>query len=134
MIILKEYFNEDLVVNVMNCSNLPDVSYKMIMKNYLDCKGKVKYKQNCKFGRFYGTGLQSFKKDIRKYLSNGVYTDIDIVNCHPVILEQLFEKYDISVPEFLVDYNIDRKGIIEKYDLVDKLCVIKIINNEILYL
>jgi hypothetical protein len=136
MITLTEYFNETLIRNVMNCNNLPDneTDYKLLMKKYLASKGKIKYKQIGKFGRFYASvGLQYFQKDIRKYLSNGVYTDIDIVNCHPNILLQLFEMNELSVPQFLIDYCNDRPSVIEKYKLKDKMTVIMIMFSDTLH-
>jgi hypothetical protein len=123
----KEYFNVDLIRKVQNCTNIPgknekNIDYTELMENYLKTNGNIVYTQNSGFGRFYSSiGLQFFQKDIRKYLSNGFYTDIDIVNCHPVILEQLFEMNSIETPEFLVEYNGNRNLTIDKYGLNDKL-------------
>jgi P4 family phage/plasmid primase-like protien len=133
MVVIKlvEKVNQDLINNVINCSNIPDENnIQVILRNYT---GKVTYSQIKNFGRYYAKGglsLQSFQKDIRKYLSNGNYVDIDIVNCHPVILEQLFVKYSLEVPEFLSEYNLNREQTIKKYNLQDKLDFLKKINTE----
>ena len=53
---------------------------------------KVVYKQNNGKGRFYAIGslsLQSLCREIRHTISKEFYKDIDMVNCHPVLLEWL---------------------------------------------
>ena len=60
---------------------------------YNDLKGKITYNKSSKFGRVYsknGLGLQSLRREIRHTLSSDYYIDIDIVNCHPEILNQVF--------------------------------------------
>lgn len=130
---LNEIVSHELLQNVILCNNIPgddDKNIQTLLKNY---DGKVTYNQIKNFGRYYAKGalsLQSFQKNIRKYLSNGIYVDIDIVNCHPVILEQLFIKYNLNVPGFLLEYNKNRDETIKKYKLQDKLAFLKIINTE----
>jgi len=46
-------------------------------------------------GRVYADGalsLQGFSKGIRSKLAKGIYHDIDIKNCHPVLLLQIIER------------------------------------------
>ena len=53
---------------------------------------KTKYKQNNGYGRFYAVqsmSLQSITRNIRHSIARDYYIDIDIVNCHPIILEHL---------------------------------------------
>jgi len=128
---LTEIINQNLINNVINCNNIPGDdtgNIQTLLKKYT---GKVVYSQIFNFGRYYakdGLSLQNFQKDIRKYLSNGNYIDLDIVNCHPVILEQLFVRYSIQVPKFLIEYNNDRNETITRYKLKDKLTFLIIIN------
>ena len=68
-----------------------------------------------------GNGLQGFPREIRKYLSNEFYVDLDIVNCHPVIIENVLRNCGIAIPKFLIEYNTDRSITIKKYKLKDKL-------------
>ena len=46
-------------------------------------------------GRLYSVGgsLQGMHRTVRHTIGRDIYTDIDIVNCHPVILVQLCEKW-----------------------------------------
>lgn len=53
---------------------------------------KVTYKQNNGKGRFYAIGglsLQLLCRRVRHTISKEYYKDIDVVNCHPVLLEWL---------------------------------------------
>lgn len=130
---LTEIINQKLINNVINCNNIPgndEGNIQNLLKKY---NGKVFYSQINNFGRYYaadGLSLQNFQKDIRKYLSNGNYIDIDIVNCHPKLLEQLFIRYSIDVPKFLIEYNNNRNETITRYNLKDKLTFLIIINTE----
>ena len=56
------------------------------------------------FGRLYPKrerggstpSLQGLKRDVRKALAHDQYTDVDMVNAHPVILSQLFLKLGLA--------------------------------------
>ena len=71
------------------------------------------------FGRTYcynGVGLQYLRKEIRHTLANGIYIDIDIVNCHPVLLLQILKrKYNDYKQRFkgLYKYIKNRSEILE---------------------
>jgi hypothetical protein len=63
-----------------------------ILKNRLKVKdNKIKYKYSTRltYGRLFsqGTSLQSINKIMRHTLSKDFYYDIDIRNCHPVLVE-----------------------------------------------
>ena len=45
-----------------------------------------------------GLGLQNFWKDIRNALANRFYWDLDIDNCHPVLLSQLCDRKGWACP------------------------------------
>ena len=143
-ITLYEKVDKQRLIDVIECENLPfdgieseewKTSMKTQLRNYLkklkDGKVEIEYKQKFKWGRFYSKmGFQGFKRDIRKYLNNENDCDIDMVNCHPVILEQLFKKHKIDCGDQLRNYNKDRNKFISENNLNDKLDFIKIINNE----
>jgi hypothetical protein len=60
---------------------------------------QTKFRQKNKIGRFSAVGalsLQSLPKQIRHSIAGDFYYDIDIVNCHPVILEFLCKKWDFE--------------------------------------
>lgn len=144
-ITLFEKIDRQRLNEVLECNNLPfdgsektewKIAFITKLQNYANKKlknGKIEiiYKQPNKWGRYYSNnGYQGFKRDIRKYINNENDRDIDIVNCHPEILQQLFAKYKIDCGEMLKSYNKDRKSFIKKHKLTDKLDFIKIINDE----
>ena len=68
-----------------------------------------------RFGRFYGAGacMQSFEKQRRAYLCEGIYWDIDQVNSHPSLLLSLLQNLNhlpnlvitkITIPKLLQEY------------------------------
>ncbi len=80
-----------------------------------------------KYGRVYpfrSLSLCSLRKPIRHSLAKNYYTDIDVTNCHPVILKQLCEQNNIECPclteyvtnrdqylaEIMTTYNVDRSS------------------------
>ena len=142
MIVLNEIVNSSKLKNVLLCENIPidneldenDINWRNNFRETLQrYTGKVKYYRKYNFGRYQGDGLQKCPRDIRKYLADGKYIDIDIVNCHPIILEQLFLHNNIDPPEFLTLYNNDRDNSIKSFRLKDKYGIFKIINNEKCY-
>ncbi len=144
-ITLYEEVDFDKLKEVISCDNIPfettddkewfDIFKKQLLYYYnkkRNVKGvEVKYTQPNKFGRYCcKTGLQLFQKDVRKYVSGEFVKDLDFVNCHPVLLQQIFKKYDLYCGKFLEDYNKDRDETIKKHNLHDKTTLIKAINNE----
>jgi len=65
-------------------------------KGSVECQQSVNYKLsktragNLGYGRYYGSkgSLETLEKECRGTLCKDYYHDIDIVNCHPVLLEQ----------------------------------------------
>ena len=137
-----EKINKKRLEEIIKCTNIPiydeteinDINwlknFKTQLKNY---KTTIIYKQKNNQGRYYGFGLQSFPRDIRKYCSGEFYIDIDIVNCHLILIENAMINNNIKVPNFLKEYNLDRNKTIKKYKFTDKLDLIKIINMEKCY-
>ena len=82
----------------------------------------------------------NFQKDVRKYISGEYYDDLDFVNCHPVILNQLLKKNNALLTStdcvksdgksLLQPYIDDRKRYLEKHSYI-KQDIIKMINNEV---
>ena len=74
---------------------------------------KYFYSQNNLLGRVYpekSLSLGSIRKGIRHHLSSDIYIDLDIVNCHSSLLNEIFEK---KYPT-LNDYVTNREKYFEK--------------------
>jgi hypothetical protein len=103
------------------------------LKGSIQCQSPITYKLSNSipgqlgYGRLYGTkgSLETLEQDIRGTLCSDIYTDIDIVNCHPVLIHQLSKKlFNMDMPhlkyyithreEFfesmLRDHNITKTG------------------------
>jgi hypothetical protein len=77
---------------------------------------KYKFSKSSKtYGRLFANSasLQGLPKEFRATLANGLYYDIDFVNCHPSILEQYCIKNGIKCNN-LSNYNRNRDDIIKK--------------------
>ena len=80
-------------------------------------------------GRIYvreGLGLQSCIKNIRSLLCRDIYTDIDMVNCHPCLFKYLANESGCPTP-LLEDYiqNRDKRldeNDVTKYDMLKIKC------------
>ena len=76
------------------------------------------------FGRLYPKrerggstpSLQGLKRDVRKALAHDQYTDVDMVNAHPVILSQLFLKLGLACPA-LERYVDEREAVLAETGL-----------------
>lgn len=79
----------------------------------------VKYQYSKKLldkGRLYAKGslsLQNFKREIRHALSSEYYYDIDMENCHPVLILQYCKKYNIDHKK-LEKYVKERESILKQ--------------------
>lgn len=68
------------------------------------------------YGRYYSSvgGLETIEKECRGTLCREFYHDIDVVNCHPVILEQFARnRYGKELPE-ITYYNTHREEVLAK--------------------
>jgi P4 family phage/plasmid primase-like protien len=144
-ITLNEEVNLEKLQEVIDCNNLPMNSdddldwfntFKKNLRKYKNRKKnekgfEVKYTQTNKFGRYISNGgLQNFQKDVRKYISSEYIHDLDFENCHLVLLKQLFKKRGLDGGDFLKEYTNNKAAAIKKYNLKNKMTVIKTINNE----
>ena len=100
-----------------------DVEYnkvKSFLNGQLDGSGISRvysFADNKTFGRLFdSSGLQGMQKDIRGVLSDGIVSDLDIVNCHPIILSWICYNNDISCPN-LEYYIRNRDKIITEVTL-----------------
>jgi len=82
-----------------------EVEYKKVksfLAGQLDETGKTRvysFADGKSFGRLFdSSGLQGMQKDIRGAVCDGVVSDLDIVNCHPMILSWICYNNDISCP------------------------------------
>ena len=114
------------------------LNYIEKVKNYCKkmviSKGEIKQKYYCSKknnnkGRLYvkGFGLQNIQNKIRGLLVNGIYSDFDMVNAAPSIIEYILKtKYPLKNYPNLKNYVDNRKKILEHYGL-KKIDVIKCI-------
>jgi hypothetical protein len=97
----------------------------------LDKDGRVTvtYSQNFEQGRFFARqpSLQGMRKEIRHTISDEFNIDIDIQNCHPVLLEHICNQFKIDTP-VLAEINRDRASPDSIYRNV-KHEIIVLINN-----
>ena len=117
--IYQETVDLNLLKQLINC-NLLTREERRMLKRYkllMDESGKftVSYEQKLEnIGRFFalhGLSLQSFSKKIRHTLVHKSHIDIDIVNCHPVILLQYCKKQNIKC-KYLTEYVKNRDTIL----------------------
>ena len=95
--------------------------YNNRKKGTIECQHTVTYKLSKSsagklgWGRLYGTrgSLETLEKECRGTICSEFYHDIDIVNCHPVLLSQFAKnKYDRTLTE--VDmYIADREAYLK---------------------
>ena len=84
------------------------------------------------FGREYSSGIQRLPREIRGFLTGANYTDVDMANCHLVLLIDLFKKEELPVPDILQNYCDDRANIL-RVNNISKLDVLTTINKDRLY-
>ena len=83
------------------------LSFKVKKPNEWTSYGYSKGRVN---GRLFGSNsIQGIRKDVRSFLTEGITTDIDIVNCHPVILYELCLKHEFECPNLTLYVN-DRES------------------------
>lgn len=86
------------------------------LKGSIQCQTPITYKLSNSipgklgYGRLYGTkgSLETLEQDIRGTLCSDIYTDIDIVNCHPVLIHQMSKYlFDMNMPQ--LEYYINHR-------------------------
>jgi len=120
--LLKTTFNNPMckIYNTNEKQQL--LKYKKLIKNG---KAKVEYNKSkgIKWGRVMplnGCGLFSIRRELRHTLAKNHFVDIDVVNCHPVLLYQICKANNIPC-EHLEDYVFNRpqhlERIMKKYNV-----------------
>ena len=91
-----------------------DVEYNKVrefLKGQLDGTGitrTYKFADGKDFGRqFDHSGLQGMQKSVRGVLCDGIISDLDIVNCHPMILAWMCKEHQIPCGN--LDYYIKNR-------------------------
>ena len=151
-LVLQELVDMKRLNTLLNIKNEPllhwesefdvqQIDYRILLKSYKKkCKNnivKTKYKRKVKVGRVIPTPFISngvMWRKIRHFLCSEKYIDIDMVNAHPVILEQIclnnglncwylslyVKDRDYIIKDIMQFYNLDRDDV--------KVLIIKIIN------
>jgi hypothetical protein len=107
-------------MNLIN-SDLINLDEKKQLKKYLKMFGNsnqvsITYNKNLNMGRRYamnGLSLQMFSKKIRQSLTYDTHIDIDIVNCHLVLMSQYCKKNNIYCPH-LDTFNSERNSRLQE--------------------
>ena len=115
-IILYEIYNKEKLKYILENNDFNE-EVNTLARNYYDsldndgCK-RIVYKQTCDKNRYYGDSscLTYLKKEIRNSIMSKNIKDIDMINCHHVILNHLCKKNN-------VDRNI-LKNYIENRELI----------------
>ena len=112
---LKETIDKKRINSLINCG-LIGANEKKTLQKYLklidkDNRVSVSYAKNYDKGRRYALGglsLQMFSKKTRHTLFHDTHIDIDIVNCHLVLISQYCKKNHISFP--IIDDNNSKRS------------------------
>ena len=106
---VKESINATRLKIMIECDTFTQEERNQLKKYYKKMvKGEVlvTYNKRMDMGRRYADkslSLQNFSKKIRHTLVHDTHTDIDIVNCHPILLSQYCDKNGIRT-DCLNDY------------------------------
>jgi phage/plasmid-associated DNA primase len=129
-----EFFNKERLIDILenesfykkkmrkSCFSEEDYNpfynvgiYLKQSKKYSQTLNKIKVNYTRKKGRLFANkslSLQSLPREVRGTIAGDIYYDIDIKNCHPVIMKFICEKLDIC-NSYITDYVNDRDGVIE---------------------
>ena len=111
---------------------------KQYLKNMIKAKGEInqlyKHSEKSNKGRLFGsTSIQALDGMIRGYLFRDISTDVDMVNCHPVLLQYICKKDNIRCP-ILTEYVENRDNILKDLkrdgEKDPKTLILKIVNSE----
>ena len=123
---LNKLLISDLLIQDLRYKNIHDTEYEMLL-NYIskintDGYIPVKYIKKL-FGRSNpenGLGLHNIRREVRHTLANEYYIDIDVINCHPVILHQILKHNNIEckyLTKYIENRNDYLNNIMETYNL-----------------
>lgn len=95
----KQYFKGLMNESSFKDGKDPFEMAERYLNNSINGKVNVCYSQKKGYGRFFankGLSLQSLCKKIRHTIARDYYVDLDIVNCHPVLLQYLCKKHGFA--------------------------------------
>ncbi|KAJ3263532.1 hypothetical protein HK104_006623, partial [Borealophlyctis nickersoniae] len=137
-----EYASETRIRTLLRSGMVP-AKIKTILHCYLRQRVKgvkdrfevpYNYKQKDQYGRLYvdnkAVGHQNFPKNIRTYISNNHYIEIDVVNCQPTVLMYLFKVFDIQSPPDLQRLIDNRVAVLQENGITDKKIINKYLNRK----
>ena len=118
---MNEIVDKEKLLYIIN-NNEFDVEVNNLTKNYYDSldnlgRKRIQYKQKSKHkDRYYaiGSALTYLKKEIRNSIMSKNIRDIDMINCHPVILMNLCEKAKVKC-NILKNYVENRNIILDSF-------------------
>jgi hypothetical protein len=100
--------------NAMGCLLQQSRGESFINVGYAKAKAAKGFKSH---GRWYAKApvhMQGMKRECRQTICAGLWIDIDIVNCHPKLLQSLYKKLYGECPKFLSRYNDDREAMLHE--------------------
>ena len=120
-IILNEIVDKEKLLYIINNNDF-DIEVNNLARNYYESldnfgRKRIQYKQKFKHkDRYYaiGSGLTYLKKEIRNSIMPTNMKDIDMVNCHPIILLNLCQKSKVKC-NILKNYVENRNLILDSF-------------------
>lgn len=132
---------ENYYKSLMDCNEDEEYAQFDLYKKYLKkaCGPDknmvvVNYKKKYGRGRLFAGGalsLQSFNKRVRGTLAKDYYYDVDMVNCHPVILNHICNQHDMFCYNLKM-YVDNRNGILKNLHKINEELTIGDIKQAIL--
>jgi Rad3-related DNA helicase len=114
--LLKETFNNKYQAKIFKNELKQLMEYKKMISFSESNDGfiYIDMKKNNRYGRSHARlSLLQIRKEIRQSITKDLYTDVDIENCHVVILQQICKKNKVETPK-LDDYINNREMYLEK--------------------
>jgi hypothetical protein len=110
--LLKETFNNKYQSKIFKNELKQLMEYKKMIGNdgfvYIDMKKTNRYERS-----HSRLSLLQIRREIRQSITKDLYTDVDIENCHIVILQQICKKNKVETPK-LDDYVNNRETYLNK--------------------
>ncbi len=118
----KEWWKKILKTDASRKFEVEYSKVKAFLHGQLDGSGiarEYKFADGKTFGRLFDhSGLQGMQKAVRGVLCEGEIVDLDIVNCHPMILAWICQTHDISCPN-LEYYIVHRDKILNELQILN---------------
>lgn len=135
---LNTQLSTEMVALYADPDELVNFTYiKKILQSFIKGRGSIKttykrsqYDHDGIFRLYSSGGLQQIPSKFRGILCNGLSTDVDMVNCHPMIALNLCKKHAIECP-YLTKYCTERKQLVDS-GKITKTDFLKLMNKETL--